>query len=416
MRRQFYTVIAFASLALAPLAWPAHAASEAEFFKGKKITFIIGSSPGGNYDTWARLLGRHMGRHIPGNPSFIAKNMPGGGHIKASNYLYNIAAKDGTVIGTISRNMPTRALLNHPAVRFDPVKFRWLGSPEMSNRVCIIMKGAKVQKAEDLFKHQALMGGAGAGTAVSTTPNVLRVLLGMKLKLIEGYAGATDVALAMERGEVEGICQTYGAFKVGRPEWIKSGKAIVLFNLEPNPIAGTNIPSVFKFVKTEEQRKILSFYSSSIEIGRPTVAPPGIPERRLATLRAAFNATMKDKAFIKGAAKQGLKVTPLTGVEQERRVKVLAATDPDTVRKTEAMLSQLNPVFTDTVKVSAVKRKGRRVLFNLKGKSVTIKVSKSRTKVTIGGKKAKRSAIKPGMTCKITHLGPNSRAKKIACK
>ncbi len=416
MRRPFHSAIAIAAIAAAGLATPAIAETEAEFYKGKKIRFIIGSAPGGNYDTWARLVGRHMSRYIPGKPKFIAQNMPGGGHIKASNYLYNIAAKDGTVIGTISRNMPTRALLNHPAVKFDPVKFRWIGSPEMSNRVCIVMKGAKVQKAEDLFKHQVLMGGAGAGTAVSTTPNVLRLLLGMKMKLIEGYAGATDVALAMERGEVEGICQTYGAFKVGHPGWFESGKAIVLFNLEPNPIPGTNIPSVFKFVKTEDQRKILSFYSSNIEIGRPTVAPPGITERRLKTLRTAFNATMKDKAFIKGAKKQGLDVTPLTGEEQERRVKALAATDPDTVRKTEAMLTKLNPIFTDTVKVTGVKRKGRRVLFSLKGKSVTIKVSKSRTKVTIGGKKAKRSAIKVGMTCKITHLGPNSRAKKIACK
>jgi tripartite-type tricarboxylate transporter receptor subunit TctC len=416
MKKLFCSVVAFASLALAGLTPPAQAETEAEFYKGKKIKFIIGSAPGGNYDTWARLVGRHMTNYIPSNPKFIAQNMPGGGHIKASNYLYNVAAKDGTVIGTISRNMPTRALLNHPAVKFDPVKFRWLGSPEMSNRACMIMKGAKVQKAEDLFKHQALMGGAGAGTAVSTTPNVLRTLLGMKMKLIEGYAGATDVGLAMERGEVEGICQTYGAFDVAHPGWIKSGKAIVLFNLEPNPITGTNIPSVFKFVKSEEQRKILSFYSSNIEIGRPTVAPPGISEKRLATLRGAFNATMKDKAFIKGAKKQGLTVTPLSGAEQEKRVKALAATDPDTVRKTEAMLSKLNPVFTDTVKVTGIKRKGRRVMFMLKGKAVTIKVSKSRTKVTIGGKKAKRSKIKAGMTCKITHLGPNSRAKKIACK
>ena len=423
MRKFIVTAGVAIGLAIAALAAPVRAESPAgtealaKFYQGKHIRFIIGSGPGGNYDTWARLLSRHMGKHIPGNPKFIAQNMPGGGHIKASNYLYNIAPKDGTVIGTISRNMPTRAILNHPAVRFDPKKFNWLGSPEMSNRVCIAMASAKVQSGEELFKYPLQVGGAGAGTAVSTTPNVLRALLGMKFKLIEGYANATDVVLAMERGEVEGICQTYGAFDVGHPGWIKSGKVKVLFNLEPNPIPGTNIPSVFKFIKTEQQKKILAFYSSNIEIGRPIVAPPGIPKDRLEALRRAFDATMKDKAFIAEAAKQGLKITPLTGEEQQRRVLKLAATDPDTVKKTEAMLNKIKPPsFTDTVKVTAVKRKGRRISFQKKGKSLTIKVSKSRTKVTIGGKKAKRSKIKVGMTCKITHLGPNSRAKKIACK
>ncbi|MBT3792397.1 MAG: hypothetical protein HN658_02790 [Rhodospirillales bacterium] len=416
MNKLFCSVITIALASGVMSTNPASAASDADFYKDKTITFIIGSSPGGNYDAWARLIGRNMGRFIPGKPNFIAKNMPGAGHIKASNYLFNIAAKDGSVIGTISRNMPTRALLNHPAVKFDPVKFRWIGSPELSNRVCIVMKESKIKKGADLFTHQALMGGAGAGTAVSTTPNVLRTLLGMKFKLIEGYKSATDVSLAMERGEVEGICQSYGAFKAGHPDWLKSGRVRVLFNLEPNPIAGTNIPSVFEHVKTDEQRKILSFYSSNIEIGRPTVAPPGISSTRLNTLRRAFDATMGDAKFIAAAKKQGLKVSPLTGEEQEKRVLALAATDPVTVKKTEAMLNRLNPSFTETVKVTGTKRKGRRVLFMKKGKSITIKVSKSRTKVSIGGKKSKRSKIKAGMMCKITHLGPNSRAKKIACK
>ncbi len=264
MRKFIVTAGVAIGLVIAALASPAGAESLAQFYKGKYIKFIIGSAPGGNYDTWARLLTRHMGKHIPGNPRFVPQNMPGGGHIKAANYLYNIAPKDGSVIGTFSRNMPTRAILNHPAVRFDPKKFNWLGSPEISNRVCIAMGTAKVKSGEDLFKHQLLVGGAGAGTAVSTTPNVLRALLGMKFKLIEGYANATDVVLAMERGEVEGICQTYGAFDVGHPGWIKSGKVRVLFNLEPNPIPGSNIPTVFKFIKTEQQKKILAFYSSNL--------------------------------------------------------------------------------------------------------------------------------------------------------
>lgn len=414
MRRSI--LIAGIAAAVTMAAGAASADPVADFYKDKKITFVIGTAPGGTYDAWARLIARHWGNHIPGHPGFIAKNMPGAGGIMASNFIFNIAPKDGTVIATFSRNIPTRAILHHPAVKFDPVKFSWLGSPELTNRVCIAMATSKVKTGADLFKHQLLMGGAGAGTAVSTTPNVLRTLLGMKMKLIEGYKSATDVVLAMERGEVQGICQTYTAFEVGHPGWIKSGKVNVLFNLEPTPIPGTKIPSVFKFVKTKEQRDILSFYSSNVQLGRPVTAPPGLPADRLNALRRGFDATMKDAAFVKGAEKQGLKIDPLTGEEVAKRVKALANTPEDIVSKTEAMLAKLNPVFTDTVKVSGIKRKGRRIEFSLKGKKVSVRVSKSSTKVTIAGKKAKRSAIKVGMTCKVTHLGPNSRAKKIACK
>jgi len=269
MKRAIYSIIAIAAIAAAGWVAPAKAASVADFYKGKKISFIIGTSPGGTYDSWARLMARYWGSHIPGHPSFLAKNLPGAGGIKASNFLFNIAPKDGSVIATFSRNIPTRAILNHPAVKFDPVKFSWLGSPELTNRVCIAMATAKVKTATDLFKHQLLMGGAGAGTSVSTAPNLLRALLGMKFKLIEGYKGAVDVVLAMQRGEVEGICQTYTAFKVGHPGWVEKGKVNVLFNMEPTPIPGTNIPSIFKFIKGKDQRDILSFYSSNIELGRP---------------------------------------------------------------------------------------------------------------------------------------------------
>jgi tripartite-type tricarboxylate transporter receptor subunit TctC len=411
MKRAFSSLAAVALLASVP----AQAESVADFYKNKTITFIIGTTPGGTYDAWARLIARHWPDHLPGKPNFIAKNLPGAGGIKASNYLFNVAPKDGTVIGTFSRNIPTRAILNHPAVKFDPVKFSWLGSPELTNRVCIASAKSKVKTGADLFKYELLMGGAGAGTAVSTTPNLLRSLFGMKFKLIEGYKSATDVVLAMERGEVECICQTYTAFEVAHPGWIKSGKVNVLFNIEPNPIPNTNIPSVFQFAKGEKQRKILAFFSSNVELGRPVAAPPGLPADRLQALRRGFDAVMKDKTFVKEAEKQGLKIDPLTGEEVGKRVAALAATDPETVTETEAMLKKLNPQFTETVKISGVQSKGRKLEFPHKGKTVSVSVSNSGTKVTIGGKKAKRSAIKAGMTCKITHLGPNSRAKTIAC-
>lgn len=413
------TVVALSTLAwiaIAAVAAPSQAQSIAEFYKGKTIKFIIASRSGGTYDTWARIIVRHMGKHIPGNPKFLPQNMPGGGQIKAANHLFNIAPKDGTVIGIISRNLPTRAILNHPAVKFVPAKFNWLGSPELTNRICVAMKGVKVQKGEDLFSHQLIVGGAGAGTAVSTTPNLLRALVGMKFKLVEGYGGAAEVVLAMERGEVEGICQSLSGFRTSRPGWIESGKVRVLFNMERNPVPGLNAPSITKFLKTEDQRKMIAFYSSNVELGRPIVAPPGVPKDRIEALRRAFDATMTDKDFVAEVKKQGLEINALTGEELTRRILALAATPEDTVKKTESMLKKLNPTFTQTVKVTGTKRKGRRVSFMDKGNEMTVRVSGSRTKVTIGGKKAKRSKIKVGMTCEITHQGPNSRAKKIACQ
>ena len=340
------------------------AQSVAEFYKGKTIEFIIGTSAGGSYDQWARLIGRHMGRHIPGNPNFLPKNMPGAGHIKATNYLFNVAPKDGTTIGMFSRNIPTRALLKHPAVKFKPEEFNWIGSPELTNRVCVAKKGVPVQKGEDLFQKELVVGGAGSGgavsttplvlngvlgmkfklvegykgTAVSTTPAVLRGALGMKFRVVEGYKGATDVVLAIERGEVHGICQTISGLGSSNPNWFKDGKLVVLFNLERKPLPEYKAPSVFSFAKTEEQRQILTFYTSNTELGRPITAPPGVPKDRLTALRRAFDATMKDPAFMSEANKQKLEINALTGEELTERILDLGKTPEAIVDKTEALL------------------------------------------------------------------------------
>jgi tripartite-type tricarboxylate transporter receptor subunit TctC len=314
------------------------AQSVADFYKGKTIEFIIGTSPGGTYDQWARLIGRHMGRHIPGNPSFLPKNMPGAGHIKATNYLFNVAPKDGSTIGMFSRNIPTRALLKHPAVKFKPEEFNWIGSPELTNRVCVAKKGAPVQKGEDLFTKELIVGGAGPGTAVSTTPAVLRGALGMKFRVVEGYKGAPDVILAIERGEVQGICQTVAGISTSNPGWLNDGKLVVLFNLERKPLPELRAPSVFSFAKTEEQRQVLAFYTSNTELGRPITAPPGLPKDRLTALRRAFDATMKDPAFMAEAGKQKLQINALTGEELTERILDLGRTPVAIVDKTEALL------------------------------------------------------------------------------
>jgi tripartite-type tricarboxylate transporter receptor subunit TctC len=315
------------------IATPVLADPVEDFYRGKQIRFIIASATGGDYDQWSRIIARHLGKHVPGNPAIIPQNMPGGGQIIATNHLFNAAPQDGSVIGMIGRNLPNDALLKKEGVRFDPVKFNWLGSPELTNRVCVAFEGAPAQKAQDLFQRDLLVGGAGAGTAVSTTPTLLARLLGMKFKLVEGYGSSQAVLLAMERGEVQGICQSLSSLRSSRPDWFESGKLKVLFNTERHPVAGLNAPSVFDFVKTDEQRKVLSLYTSSVELGRPIVAPPGVPKERVQALRKALGDTLQDPDLLEEAKKQGMEMTYVSGPEIETLIADLMSTPPDIVSK-----------------------------------------------------------------------------------
>jgi tripartite-type tricarboxylate transporter receptor subunit TctC len=309
----------------------------ADFYRGKQVRFIISSATGGDYDQWSRLIARHLGKYIPGNPTIVPQNMPGGGQIIATNYLFNAAPQDGSVIGMIGRNLPNDALLKKEGVRFDPVKFNWLASPELTNRVCAAMAGAPVQKPQDLFERELLVGGAGAGTALSTTPVLLSRLLGMKFKLVEGYGSSSGVLLALERGEVQGICQSLTSLRGSRPDWFETGKMKVLFNTERHPVPGLNAPSVFDFVKTDEQRKVLGLYTSSVEFGRPIVAPPNVPPERVAALRKALENTLKDPDLLDEAKKQGMEMTYVSGDELEKLIVDLMSTSPEIVDKMREM-------------------------------------------------------------------------------
>lgn len=325
--------ITAAVASLMALGAPAAAQSVEDFYRGKQVKFIISSATGGDYDQWSRLIARYLGKYIPGNPTIIPQNMPGGGQIIATNHLFTAAAQDGTVIGMIGRNLPNHALTKKEGVRFDPVKFNWLGSPELTNRVCVAIEGAPVQKAQDLMQHELLVGGAGAGTAVSNTPVLLSRLIGMKFKLVEGYGNSQAVLLAMERGEVQGICQSLSSLRGSRPEWFQSGKLKVLFNTERQPVPGLNAPSVFDFVKNEDQRRVLALYTSSVELGRPIVAPPGVPKERVDALRKALADTLKDPVLLDEARKQGMEMTFVPGPELEKLVIDLMSTPADIVEK-----------------------------------------------------------------------------------
>ncbi|MGE5537412.1 MAG: Bug family tripartite tricarboxylate transporter substrate binding protein [Gemmatimonas sp.] len=326
-------VLAFAVLAAADAALAEDAAA---FYKDRQVRFVIATAAGGDYDLWGRAIGRHLGDHLFG-ATIVPQNMPGAGGITAANHLFNVAPKDGSTIGMIGRNLPNQAVLKLPTVKFDPARFNWIGSPEYVNRVCVAMDTAPVKTANDLLGTDLVVGGAGAGTAVSTVPLLLRNLLGLRFNVVEGYGSSTAVVLAMERGEVHGICQTVNALRTSRPGWIESGRLRVLFNVERDPVPALGAPSVYEFAKTDEQRQILDFYSSSVELGRPMVAPPDVPADRVAALRRAFDATMTDPAFLDEARRLGVEINARSGERLAAIVADLMKTPLAVTEKTEAM-------------------------------------------------------------------------------
>ena len=318
-------------------ATPLSAQAPADFYKGKQIRMVVSTEPGQDYDTWARLVARHMRQYIPGNPPFVIENMPGAGSLIAANYLYNKAVQDGTTLGMVSRNIPNYALMRQPNANYDPLKFNWIGSPEITHRGCYARSDSGIKAPEDLFVRELLVGGDGAGTALTETPLLLKNLLGMKFKIIDGYKGATAVVLAMERGELEGICQTTSAFQGSAQHLLDDGTFRILFTTEPEPVPELKVPTVFAYAKTDEQRKILEVHASSLELGRPILAPPNVPADRVAALRQAFDAAMRDPALLEEAKQMKLTVEARSGEAITAAIRTVAELPPELVAKAARM-------------------------------------------------------------------------------
>jgi tripartite-type tricarboxylate transporter receptor subunit TctC len=306
--------VAAALAAVFVLASPSHAQSVAEFYKGKQLTMIIGSAPGGAYDGWARVIAHHMGKHIPGNPTFVPQNMPGAGTLIAANHLYSVAPKDGTVIGGISREAPLAPLTGTTEARFEALKFTWLGSPTDETVVCVAHKRSGVRSYAELQQKELIVGDTGPGTGTFVFPRVLNAVLGTKFKPVTGFPGGAQVFLAIERGEVDGICQSLDAIARRMEQGIKDGTYTLLFQggAEPHPTI-KDVPFALDLAKTDEQKQALTFLFAGLGIGRPFVAPPDIPADRAKALRAAFEATLKDPEFIVEARKQTLDVEAVPG-------------------------------------------------------------------------------------------------------
>jgi tripartite-type tricarboxylate transporter receptor subunit TctC len=313
---------------------PAPAAAQPFDFSGKNLHMIIGFGAGGGYDLWARTLARHIGKHLPGNPTVVPQNMPGAGSFIAANHIYSVAPKDGTVIGIIARDAPLGPITGASGARFDATKLSWIGSPTTETNICIRYHTAQVKTVQDLFEKELIIGDTGPGTGTRVYPKALAGILGLKFKLVGGFPASTNVFLAMERGEVEGICESLDSVVNRKPDWIPSGRISVLFQggTAPSPEL-KNVPFILDFARNAEDRKALEFLYAGQGIGRPFVAPPDLPADRLKMLRDAFNATMRDPEFLADAKRQKLNVEPVSGEQLASLIGKIYATPPAIVER-----------------------------------------------------------------------------------
>ena len=304
------------------MAAPASAQSVADFYQGKQVVLIVGAASGGGYDAQARLLARHIGKHIPGNPTVVVQNMPGAGSLQATNHLYNIAAKDGTTFGLIQRDMLVAKAMHAPGVRFEIEKFNWIGNLASEIGIVVAWHTSPIKTTEDLFKTEMIVGGTGTTIDTETSPRLMNSLIGTKFRVVSGYTGTASVLLAMERGEVMGFGDwSLSNIRSRNAQMLKDGKIRLLMQtaLAKSPDL-PDVPLILDFAKTPEDRQVMEVFLSQKQAARPVLAPPGIPPDRVKALRDAFMATAADPEFKEDAEKSRLEVSPSSGEELAKTV------------------------------------------------------------------------------------------------
>ncbi len=307
--------VAFVAAALIGFASPASADPIADFYKGKTVTIIVGYPPASGYTLYGQMLARYLADHIPGKPNVIVQSMPGAGSIKAANYVYTVAPKDGTTLGVFSVGALIDELFGHSTTSFDSTKFGWIGNMDESVGVCVVKSSAGILKFEDLLKKETLFGGTGPSGGATQAAIALTRLYGAKIKLIKGYPGAQDVVLAMDRGEVQGVCGiTIAVLRSRLAHQIETLQLVPIIHdaMKPHPQLPA-VPSVYDFAKSDDDRRVLDLLFGWRVLGRPIAAPPGVPPERLAALRKAFMDAMTDPRFIADAEKSKLDIAPAPG-------------------------------------------------------------------------------------------------------
>jgi len=301
----------------------AHAATAEDFYKGRQIIMILSADAGGGYASYANAFAPYLSQHIPGKPRIVVQYMPGAGGLRAMNYLFTAAPKDGSVIALVHSSVPYAPLYGIKAANFDPRKMNWLGSIDATSGICVAWHTSKIKTWQDLFDKQYLVGSSGAGSQMETLPMMLNKLFGTKIKVISGYKGGNEVYLAMERGEVDGRCGSLvSSINSTRPDWFPQKKISVPVQiaLERDP-QFADVPSLVEFAKDARTKQILQLILSPMAMDRPILMPPGVPADRVAVLKTAFHAAMLDPAFLADAKKQRIEVKEVTG---EKVAKILS--------------------------------------------------------------------------------------------
>ena len=307
----------------------------AAFYKANPLQIVVGYGPGGGYDAYARVLARHMGKRLPGAPNVIVQNMPGAASMKAANYIYSIAPKDGSQIATFSRGLPMQPLLDNQGVQYDALKMGWVGSVAAETSVMFAWAGTGFSSFEDTQRREMLVSASGAGADSATFPWIMNAVLGTRFRVITGYPDANSTMLAIERGEVQGSAGTsWGSLTSSRADWLAKNRIVVLaqLGLQSNPAIGS-APLIVDLAKDAADRQVLEMIFARQSFAYPYAAPPGLAPDRLAALRAGFNATMKDADFIAEATKMGLEVSPLTGEDMSVLMQKLYATPAHVVER-----------------------------------------------------------------------------------
>jgi tripartite-type tricarboxylate transporter receptor subunit TctC len=350
IRNAISAAVALAAVAAADFATPAIAQDAANFYRGKHITLVIGYGPGGGYDLYARLLGRFIGAHIPGNPSVVPQNMPGAGSRSAANWLYKVAPQDGSVIACLSQETPTDQTLGQPGVQFDARRFNWIGNLNSINNILYVSSASGVASFAEARSKPLAIGASGASSPSVLYPQVSNNLLGTKFKIIAGYPGGGDIDIGVERHELDGRgSDSWDSMKAIHPEWLRDHAINILFQVGQRRESDLpDVPLWTELAENDDQRRVLALLSGDVSIGRPILTAPNVSSDRVKVLRQAFEETINDPQFIAAAKQANMNMNPMFGEELQQAVDKIVSSPPNIV----AMVK-------DAIAIKDVQRKGQ---------------------------------------------------------
>jgi tripartite-type tricarboxylate transporter receptor subunit TctC len=338
----FPALVIGAIAALAGINFPALAQPAGELFAGKEITLLVGAGAGGGADIYGRVLGRHYGRHLPGNPTVVVKNMPGAGGLRLANHLYNVAPKDGTEIGILLIAGALEPLFGNKGAKFETMKFNWIGNMDSDATVCFTGSKSGVKVWQDLKKKETTFGASGPSSTASVQARIMGALLGVKVKMIHGYQGVRTSILAIQRGELDGVCGIYmSSMRAQHRRETASGELTVWMTFDSKRTADyPDVPTIYELIKNDDDRKLADLIYGQNVIGRPILAPPGLSAEVTAALRKGLMATLADKAFLEDAKKTRLHLAPMTGEETARRLQAFYQLPGSVIARAKAIMGR----------------------------------------------------------------------------